>query len=93
MPGAPVFDDLEVDVAAGGAGASVAFLDAWVNVVRQGAVDPRLNGEILLRNTQNNLVGRIQLFELVPIAFPQFSATRNQRTILLDLGRFEFTGP
>ena len=93
MPGAPVFDDLEVDVAAGGAGASVAFLDAWVNVVRQGALDPRLNGEILLRNAQNNLVARIQLFELVPIAFPQFSATRNQRTILLDLGRFEFTGP
>ena len=95
MPGAPVFDDLEVDVAAGGAGAGpvLTFLDGWVNVVRQGAVDPRLNGEILLRNAQDSVVGKIRLFELVPIAFPQFGATRNQRTILLDLGRFEITDP
>ena len=89
LPGSPVFDDLEVETGPDDA----AYLDAWADVVRQGGGDPRRDGEIVLRNSAGNPVGRIQLFELVPIAFPAFGTTANSRTLLLDLGRFEITVP
>jgi hypothetical protein len=89
FPGAPEFDDLEVEVATAG----TQFLDDWVDAVRQGA-NPQLDGEIRLLNASlSNTVGRIRLFELSPIAFPPFGTSANRRTILLDLERFEITGP
>jgi len=89
MPGAPVFDDLEVETGV----ADAVYLDAWANVVRQGGVDPRRDGEIVLRNTAGNPIGRVRLFELVPVAFPAFGTTANTRTLLLSLERFVIAVP
>jgi len=89
VPGQPQIDDLEVEVATAGA----AYLDAWVDVVRKGAVDPRLNGEIQLRNNAQTLVGKIRLFDASPIAFPQFGTGVNRRTMMLRLEGFEIAEP
>jgi len=87
-PGAPVFDDLQVEVMSNGAGA----LDTWVDSVRSGA-NPFRAGEIVLRDSSLAAVARVPLFDLAPIAFPQFGTTTDRRTILLDVGRFEITPP
>lgn len=89
MPGAPVFDDLEVETGLGDS----AYLDAWANVVRQGGSDPRRDGEIVLRNTAGDPVAKVRLFELMPIAFPAFGTTATTRTLLLDLSHFRITPP
>jgi len=89
FPGAPQFDDVEVSVGS----MNYAYLETWADQVRQGGVDPRRDGEIRLRNNTTATVARIRLYELIPLAFPQFGSFTNRRTILLDLGRFEITGP
>ena len=89
QPGAPRFENLEVEVGSSDA----ADLDAWVNAVRNGDGDPRRNGEIQLRNATLDVTGHIRLFDLVPIAFPQFGTAADRRTILLSLERVEIAGP
>jgi len=63
-----------------------------VNQTRQGG-DTRLDGSIILRNTQSTPVKRIRLFDMTPIAFPQFGANAGRRTMVIDLGRFDFAAP
>ena len=89
QPGAPVFDDLQVETGPGDA----AYLEAWANLVRQGGGDPRRDGEITLRNSVGAPVGKIRLFELVPVSFTPFGAVANARTLLLDVGFFRITPP
>jgi len=89
FPLAPQFDDVEVSVGS----MNYAYLETWADQVRQGGVDPRRDGEIRLRGNSTATVARIRLYELIPLAFPQFGSFTNRRTILLDVGRFEITGP
>jgi len=60
----------------------------WPNITRA-----TKSYALAMRGNSTATVARIRLYELIPLAFPQFGSFTNRRTILLDVGRFEITGP
>ena len=89
LPGQPVFDSLQLEVASGST--SATYLQTWVSSVAGG--NPRRDGAITLLNQASSPFGHISLFEMIPITFHPFSTSPNRRTLFLEVGRFEVSVP
>ena len=84
-PGTPVFDDIVIEMNASAA----SGFQSWVDEVISGEPHPERDADIAALNGRGDPVGTVNLFDLVPAAFPPFNTGFSRRTIILHLGRFE----
>jgi hypothetical protein len=88
QPGPPAFDDIELAVGTS-SGSTAADLDAWINQVGTGVPVER-NGGIEILDSSLDVIGEIQLGDLVPVHFPAFHTGPFRRTMTLHVGQFRF---
>ena len=89
VPGTPQFADINVSVAIGGASDTQAHLDTWIDDLETGSATAK-DGDIELLNAQLSTTEvTIDLTQVMPVAFPGFPTSSNQRTLTARLGRFE----
>jgi hypothetical protein len=92
VPGAPSYDDLQLDVPGGGMGgsltATVQHLDAWVTAAAA-APDPR-DVDISFLNPALAVLGTLHLTNVTPLSALEPFPSGNRRSITLDYQQFGF---
>jgi hypothetical protein len=89
QPGTLQFDNVRLDAVSGGF--TIADLEQWVAEVAQGGGQLTRDGQIgILNPSLSQQIGEVDLFDLLPFAFPPYLTSESTRTITLGLGYFRF---